>query len=138
MFGPFRINFRKKRNNGSLGCITLILFIALFVGAWIWASNNAIDHVEDINGPEDKSLSVITDMNIVNMNYGSRGFSKTEGRHNVKFFSKRFTGVQELFYNDYFGDNNTVTLKFSEFVVTEGNVVLVVVNEGKHHASQHE
>ena len=29
------------------------------------------------------------------------------------------------------GINNTVVLNFSEFTVTEGNFVLVVVNEGK-------
>ena len=134
MFGPFRLNYRhttRIRSRGPLGCLTMILFVVIFVVVFIWASKTGIEHVADTNGTEDMSLAVITDMDIVNMNYGSRGFSKTEGMLNVKFSSKQFTGVTELFYNNYVGSNNTVVLNFSEFTVTEGNFVLVVVNEGK-------
>ena len=133
MFSPLRIHFGRRRriNNGPLGCLSVIVFIVIFVVLFIWISKNGIEHVEDMNGPEDISIAMITDMDIVNMNYGSKGSVKTESMFNVKFSSKKFTGVEELFYNNYISDNNSVTLRFSEYTVTEGNFALVVVNEGE-------
>ncbi len=120
-----------RRANNIKSIIMFPIFLIIFVGVLIWGFSTGIDHVEDTNGAEDISIVTITDMDMVNMNYGSRGFTKTESTKGVKFHSKKFTGVHEIFYNNYIGNNNVVSLDFTEFTVKEGNFVLIVVNEGK-------
>ena len=126
----FRITYGRRLRNARF-LITLPIILILFAGILIWGFSTAIDHVEDTNGTEDISIQTITDMDIVNMNYGSRGLTRVENLNGAKFHSKKFTGVSELFYQNYIGSHNTVILDLTEFTVKEGNFVLVVVNDGK-------
>lgn len=130
MFGRMKIRFGSGINRIK-GLILFPIIIIVVVAMLIWALSTAIDHVEDTNGDEDISIVTITDMDIVNMNYGSRGLVRAESVSGAKIHSKKFTGVHEIFYNNYIGKNNTVTFSFTEFEVKEGNFSLVVVNEGQ-------
>ena len=126
--GLFNIRFRSRRT-GPLGRLLAIPILIIFIVAVIWMLSNNIDHVEDING-EDTAIAVITEMDIVNNNYGSRNFVTKENRSGVRFYSKKFTGVQEVFYQNYLTET-TVCLNISEYTVTEGNFRIAVIHENK-------
>lgn len=124
----FNIRFNRRRS-GPLGRLMAIPILILFVIAVIWMFSTAIDHVEDTNGA-DTSIATITEMDIVNNNYGSRNLTTTTNLGGVRFHSKKYTGVQEIFYQNYLTET-TVYLSVSDYTVTEGNFRIAVIHENE-------
>lgn len=129
MFGLFNMRYRRRRNHGIGAFFVTILFVILFVVVWFWASANGIEHVADTNGT-DTSIAVITEMDIVNNNYGSRNLVTTTNAKGVRFHSKEYTGVQEVFYQNYVTET-TVYLNIYDYEVTEGNFRIAVIHENE-------
>lgn len=109
-----------------LGAIGLVV-VALF---WMFGDGGP-EHIADTNGPEDFSLTTITDSNIINQDMGSIGIvgvsqSVLTG-DGYEFSAKKFTGVYDILHNNFIGKSDFV-LDLTNFVVTEGNVRLVVIH----------
>ena len=108
--------------------------IILAVVAVVWFTGSDLKHIPDSNGPEDFSLSTITDENILNMDLGSLGGpKKTKGiltGDSIEFSAKEFTGVYEILYDNFIGTSD-FQLDLSSFTVTGGNFRMVVVHNGQ-------
>ncbi len=113
-----------------LGTIAVILFIGV---ALFWFLGSDIEHIEDTNGPDDYSLTTITDENIIKMDIGALGNKRSEGFLSgdlVEFSSKKFTGVVEIMHNNYIGKSD-VYFELLNYNITEGNFKIVVVHDDK-------
>ena len=112
--------------------LLLLGAIGLVVVALLWMfSDSILKHIPDTNGPEDFSLTTITDSNIINRDMGSIGIvgvsqSVLTG-DGYEFSAKKFTGVYDIFHDNFIGKSDFV-LDLTNFVVTEGNVRLVVIH----------
>ena len=90
----------------------------------------APDQIEDSNGPEDYSLTTITDQQIIDCNMGSSSITMKTGLFDgmVEFAAEQFTGVYEIVYNDYLYAPE-VWLQLYDFTVTAGNFKMCVIHE---------
>lgn len=117
----------KKILFGILGIFVLVFCLISFL-------SSDLEHIDDANGPEDRSLAVITDENIINRDMGSIGGpSKSTSilsGGSIKFSADKFTGVYEILYDNYVGKSD-FCLSFYNYEIYEGNFRLVVVNNGK-------
>lgn len=119
-----------EKTKKIIGMIIAILFIGICV---FWFLDSDIEHIEDTNGPDDYSLTTITDENIINRDIGALGNKRSTSILSgdlVEFSSKKFTGVTEILYNNYVGKSDFV-LNLLNFNVTEGNLRMVVVHDGE-------
>ena len=115
-----------------------LVFIILFAAVGFWVFKNMPDHIEDTNGPEDFSLVTITDENIINLDMGARN-SMTVREKGVKLggikinkgfeiYSKKFTGVTEVMYQNYIFASGVV-FELEYLKVESGNFKMVLVYE---------
>lgn len=122
-----------KKQNNKLLAIGAVIFVIV---ALVWMFGGGLKPIEDTNGPDDYSLTTITDENILNLDMGAinpisvretgfeiAGISVSDG---VKFSSKGFTGVYEVMYNNFLLDSDMV-ISLHDFVVEEGNFKMCVV-----------
>lgn len=112
----------------------LLLAAALIVAAVFWFGASDLEHIADTNGPDDFSLTTITDENILRMDIGSVGGpNKSRGMLTgdaIEFSAEKFTGVYEILYDNFIGKSD-FQLDLTNLAVTEGNFRMVVVHEGK-------
>lgn len=102
----------------------LLIGIALF-----WFLGSDIEHIEDTNGPDNYSLTTITDENIIKRDVGATGLNKKKGLLTgdvIEFTSKKFTGVEEIFYTNYIGKSDFY-IDLYNFEVHEGNFKMAIV-----------
>ena len=94
--------------------------------------NSDLKHIEDTNGPEDYTLTTITDENIIKQDMGARNVSKSTGLLNdgVTFKSDKFTGVYRVFQTNFFFDSDFL-MDVAGFWVNSGNFRMCIVNDGK-------
>lgn len=107
--------------------IAVIAFVA--VGCF-WIFGSSLEHIADTNGPEDYALTTITDENIIKQDLGSIGgptISQSILSDGYEFSAKKFTGVYQILYDSYIGKSD-FQLDITNFVVTEGNVRMVVIH----------
>ena len=115
---------------------TLILVAAavfvVVVGAWLILGGT--EHIEDTNGADNYALQTITDENIIEMDMGAIGGPKISKNilqgSNVEFSAEKFTGVYEVFYDNFIGKSD-FEVNLSGFEVKEGNFKMVVVHDDK-------
>lgn len=122
--------FKRMRENAKNAWIVPICLVAGVI-AIVMLINSDFEHIEDKNGPDDYSLVSISDVQIIDKTMGCMGpgWSKSFKHPNkVKFHSDKFTGVYEVLYANYIGDSD-FDLVITDFVVTEGNMKMVVVHE---------
>lgn len=102
--------------------------ILAIVGA-IWLILGRVEHIEDTNGPDNYKLTTITDQNIIKRDMGNTGLTRKKGLLTGDihtFSSDKFTGVEEIMYNNYiFKSSDYFTIH--NFEVYEGNFRMVVV-----------
>ena len=117
----------KRRSNNFLG---ILLAVVLVVIAVIWFLGDDLEHIEDTNGPDDYTLTTITDQQIIDRSTGCLNVKTKTGLLSdmVEFSSDKFTGVYEIMYNNYIGSVD-VLLNLYDFTVTSGNFKMCVVNE---------
>ncbi len=114
--------------------------IAAVAAAVVWLFFGGIDHIEDTNGPDDYSLTTVTDEDIINMNLGAKGYKKSTGSislgenfsatSGVIFSADQFTGVYEVLFDNYIIPSD-FALTISGFSVSGGNFKMVVVNDSE-------
>jgi len=104
----------------------VVIFIAVF--AW-WMLGSDLEHIEDTNGPDDTSLTSITDENIIKMDTGSLGGpTKTLLTGDAICFSAdKFTGVYEILYDNFIGTSDFL-LNLSSYSIRGGNFRMVIVH----------
>lgn len=117
----------------------IIIFVAA-VCAMLFAGKMMVgdlEHIEDTNGPDDYSLTTITDENIINMDLGALSPCTIDRNPIIKeltgistatrIYSDKFTGVYEVLYSNYVLPSDFV-INLTSFNVTEGNLRMVVVH----------
>ena len=112
----------------------LILVFAVVVGVWLFMDTP--DPIQDTNGPDDFSLTTITDENIIRQDMGARNpvavrnlsfdFGGITISNGVHFSSESFTGVYEIMYGNFLL-NSDVTITLYDFTVESGNFKMCVV-----------
>ena len=117
----------KQKN--IFGIIAVVVFVAVF--AYFFLGSN-LEPIEDINGPDNYELAVITDENIIKQDMGAMNVSKKTGLLNsgITFSSKNFNGVYRVFQTNFFLDSDFY-LDLAGFWVKGGNFRMCIVNEGK-------
>ena len=118
----------------------VLVIVVLVAGGFIFSKINAMDHIEDTNGPDDYSLAVITEEQIVSTGrkqsvggpHTSRskttflGITTTSG---TTYFSDRFSGIWLLdTWNILTGD---LVFNLYGYEVTGGNFQMCVVHDGQ-------
>ena len=69
-----------KQNTSKLqNILWIILAIAIVVFGGYSLLTTTPDHIEDTNGPDNYTLAVITDENIINMDIGAQNVSMVSG-----------------------------------------------------------
>lgn len=94
------------------------------------------EHVEDCNGIENTKIATITDSEIVEMEYGSKGMARSKSNlkidgwqlGGVTFSSKKFSGVEPLLGIDYLIATGFY-LNIYDYEIKEGNFRLYVIHE---------
>ena len=125
----------KKKFENILWIVVAIVVVGF--GGFSILTNN-FEHIEDINGPTNYSLNTITRNEVIKHDMGYKGlaFKTTDFRVSgvqfggIEFSSKKYSGTEELFYADYFLPSD-FTLQVYNFEIKEGNLELVVVNNGE-------
>ena len=110
--------------------------VVLIAVAAVWMLGSGIEPIPDTNGPDDFSLTTITDENIIALDRGAldpvtiRQSGLTIGglgiHDAVEFSSQGFSGVYELFYNNYVGKSD-VEFQILDLKVDSGNFKMVVL-----------
>ena len=126
-----------KKLKDKLMVVVILLALA---GGFIWSQIDAMEQIEDTNGPDDYSLAVITDEEIV-----AKGVKKCVGGPNTSKNKTTFLGVTTTGGTTYFSDQfsgirlmdtwNIISgdLVFSlyGYEVTGGNFKMCVVHDGE-------
>lgn len=109
-----------------------VFAVVLVAVAVIWFMGSGLEHIEDVNGADDTSLTTITDQQIIDQSIGALNVGTQTGFINgmVEISSKKFTGVYEVLYNNYIGPSDFV-LELSDFTVSGGNFKMCVVHDGE-------
>ena len=123
--------------NKKLKDILWIIFaVAVIAIAAFWFLGSDLEHIADTNGPDDYSLTTITDENILALDMGALNpvTVKKSGLNlgglsinsYVDIYSENFTGVYELFYQNLLGKSDFV-LNMDHLTVESGNFKMVVL-----------
>jgi len=111
--------------------ILWIIAIAFVAVACFWLFGSGLEHIPDTNGPEDFSLTTVTDENILNRDLGSIGGPTVSqsilSGDGYEFSAREFTGVYEILYDNYIGKSD-FQLDITNFQVTGGNFRMVVIH----------
>ena len=122
----------EKKKKLLLG-VFAVVFLAVFA---VWMLGSDIEPIPDTNGPEDISLAVITDENIISRDMGAlnavtvKKSGVTVGNVSidsfVEFSSKDFSGVYEICWNNYIGKSD-FEIRLGHLTVDSGNFKMVVL-----------
>lgn len=117
-----------KKNN----LLYILIAVAVVVICGYSFLNSDLKHIEDTNGPDDYTLTTITDENIIKQDMGALNVSKSTGLLNdgVTFKSDKFSGVYRVFQTNFFFDSDFL-MDVAGFWVNSGNFRMCIVNDGK-------
>jgi len=98
----------KKTSPKQNNLLYILIAVAVVVICGYSFLNSDLKHIEDANGPEDYTLTTITDENIIKQDMGALNVSKSTGLLNdgVTFKSDKFTGVYRVFQTNFFFDSD--------------------------------
>ena len=120
----------------------LIAAVVVFLIVWCLSFFDTVDPIEDLNGPDDTSLAVLTEEDITAKVIEASGLSHTSynlgdflgnllgNNGTVKFKGKNFNGVYELHSTNIFHSTGVI-YDIIDFQITSGNCRMFVVNEGE-------
>ena len=117
-----------KQNN----LLYILIAVAVVVICGYSFLTSDLKHIEDTNGPDDYTLTTITDENIIKQDMGALNVSKSTGLLNdgVTFKSDKFTGVYRVFQTNFFFDSDFL-MDVAGFWVNGGNFKMCIVNDEK-------
>lgn len=113
----------------------VVVFIVVFA---FWILLDDSEHIEDINGSNNYTLSTITRHDIINDKIPGKNLKQKTSKmslsglesNTVIFYSDIFSGVEEICYADYILPSD-LYLDIYDFEVTSGNFEIVVINNGE-------
>ncbi len=116
----------------------IVIAAVVIVGFAFSILTDDFEHIEDTNGTNNYNIQRISESDMLDLNYGSKGFSYTKENFKlggvqlggVTFSSKKYSGVTQILETDYIL-NSTFELTIYEYEIKEGNFELIVVNNGK-------
>ena len=116
-------------NKKKLLPIAAIAFVV--VVCFMLFSKYSIEHIEDTNRADNYDLQQITDYNIINMDIGALNLTKETSIVSdlPEYSSKKFTGVEEIYLNNIYGNRFDITLYNTH--VKEGNFRVVLLHNGE-------
>lgn len=122
----------KKTSPKQNNLLYILIAVAVVVICGYSFLNSDLKHIEDTNGPEDYTLTTITDENIIKQDMGALNVSKSTGLLNdgVTFKSDKFSGVYRVFQTNFFFDSDFL-MDVAGFWVNSGNFRMCIVNDGK-------
>lgn len=122
----------KKTSPKQNNLLYILIAVAVVVICGYSFLNSDLKHIEDTNGPDDYTLTTITDENIIKQDMGALNVSKSIGLLNdgVTFKSDKFTGVYRVFQTNFFFDSDFL-MDVAGFWVNNGNFRMCIVNDGK-------
>lgn len=113
-----------------------ILWTALGIGVVIAVAVmllfNDLEHIEDTNGAENYKLQQITNQDIIDLDMGSIGgpdIKESLISDTQVYYSKKFTGVAEISYEEIIANQYEVSLYNT--TVKKGNFKIVLVENDK-------
>lgn len=123
----------KKSNS----LVLILVVAAVFFGIWQFLRGNNMEHIEDTNGPDDYSIAVITEEEILaegvkhakggpNTSESHTSFGNFSVSNSTRYYSKKFSGIYEL-DNSYLFPGSDLNVMLYEFQVTSGNLQIFVV-----------
>lgn len=119
--------------------LVIVIFAAL-IGGFIYSQIDAMEHIEDTNGPDDYSLAVITDEEIAakgkkmcvggpNTSSSKTTFLGMTTTSGTTYFSDKFSGVRLMdTWNIIGGD---LVFSLYDYEVTAGNFQMCIVHDGQ-------
>ena len=120
--------------------LVVIFILAALVGGFVFSQINGMEHIEDINSPDDYSLAVITNEEIAaddrktcvggpNTSRNKTTFLGITSTSGTTYFSKQFSGIWLLdTWNIMTGD---LFFDLYGYEVTGGNFQMCIVHEGE-------
>lgn len=122
----------KKTSPKQNNLLYILIAVAVVVICGYSFLNSDLKHIEDTNGPDDYTLTTITDENIIKQDMGALNVSKSTGLLNdgVTFKSDKFSGVYRVFQTNFFFDSDFL-MDVAGFWVNSGNFRMCIVNDGK-------
>lgn len=101
-------------------------FLLVAVAA-VWFMSSDLKHIEDTNGADNYSLQTINDSNIINRDVGAMGLNthKSAVSGVTTYSSKKFTGVEEIYGNNIWGNRFEITVNHAR--VDSGNFRIVLL-----------
>ena len=117
------------QNKKKLLPIAVIAFAVLV--CFMLFSKDSLEHIEDTNGADNYDLQQITDYNIINMDIGALNLTKETSVLSdlPEYSSKKFTGVEEIYLNNIYGNRFDITLYNTH--VSEGNFRIVLLHNNE-------
>ena len=120
----------------------VIPVVIVFIAVWFFlATGEKMEHIADTNGPDDRSLAVITVEDIVadgkKQCVGTPGTSKSQTSFlgittssGTTYSTKQFSGIYRLESWNLFGTSDLVFTLYN-YEVTAGNLMMCVVHDGQ-------
>ena len=120
------------------GWAVLPIILVLVIGFFFLPK---MEHIEDTNGPDDYTLSTLTDADILAQKLTCTGGPNTStGRISlpggwelsggVKLYAEKFSGITDILWADYILPSD-LTLTLDHFRVEGGNFRMMVINNGR-------
>ncbi|MBQ7875552.1 MAG: hypothetical protein IJ306_10455 [Oscillospiraceae bacterium] len=117
----------KKNIAAAIGVIAGIIVLVLFIF-------DDFEHIEDTNGPDDYSLTTITDENIINLDMGSLGGPRKHKElfSNTTYSAEKFSGVCEIYGENIVANRMEFYVNHAEVNAGNFRIVIVVDDEIVH------
>lgn len=127
-----------KSKKGTI--ILVVVVAAALLGVWLFLGGADAEHIEDTNGPEDMSLSTITQEDILDKGAHTSIGGPNTAKHTVsyggltmsdgtRFHSEKFSGIYEIDNGTLFSGSD-LEIHLYDFSVTAGNFQVFVVLDG--------
>lgn len=109
-----------------------VLAVAVVVVCAVSFLTSDLEHIEDTNGPDDYSLTTITEQDILDHSMGCLNFGRTTNAltGTVTFDSGKFTGVKQIMWTNIMFSTG-VTLDLIDYEVHSGNFAMAVIHNGE-------
>ena len=123
----------KKTSPKQNNLLYILIAVAVVVICGYSFLTSDLKHIEDTNGPDDYTLTTITDENIIKQDMGMVGGIKLHRDiigSGITFSSDGFTGVYEVLYDNYVLPSD-FHLELTNLTVTGGNFRAVIVHDDK-------
>lgn len=118
----------------------VVFVLVLGVFGFLMIFGEKMEHIEDTNGPDNFTLAVITEEDVIACDMGSAGSPGTKEsklsiagitlKRSVEYFSKQFSGVDEL-ASSYIMAGSILEITIYDFQVESGNFQMYVIADDR-------